>query len=137
MRIPLPAAKKRARIEIIPLIDIVFFLLATFVMVSLSMVKNQGVIVKLPAAQTGAPQERKFFTTISVTEDGSLFLDKESIAREMLSARLQQLKASNPDARIFINGDEKAAFGDAISILDQVRAAGIEKVTVQTKGKGK
>ena len=137
MRIPLPAARKKARIEIIPLIDIVFFLLATFVMVSLSMVKNQGVMVKLPSAQTGAAQERKVFTTISVTEDGSLFLDKERVTREALSLRLRQLKADNPETRIFINGDEKAAFGDAIGILDEARAAGIDKVAVQTKSKDK
>ncbi len=54
--IPSPRSKKRARIEIIPLIDIIFFLLATFVMVSLSMVKNKAIPVNLPPASTGAPQ---------------------------------------------------------------------------------
>jgi biopolymer transport protein ExbD len=53
--IPSPRGQKRARIEIIPLIDIMFFLLATFVMVSLSMVKNQGIPVRLPSAATGQP----------------------------------------------------------------------------------
>lgn len=55
-KIPSPRSNKRARIEIIPLIDIIFFLLATFVMVSLSMVQNRGIPVTLPAAATGAPQ---------------------------------------------------------------------------------
>jgi biopolymer transport protein ExbD len=56
--IPSPRAKRRARIEI-PLIDIMFFLLATFVMVSLSMIRNQGINVNLPVAATSAPQDRK------------------------------------------------------------------------------
>ena len=54
MRIPAPAGRKKARIEIIPLIDVVFFLLATFVMVSLSMVKNEGISVNLPTAATSS-----------------------------------------------------------------------------------
>ena len=58
MRIPSPTVARRARIEIIPLIDIMFFLLATFVMVSLSMVKNQGIPIRLPVATTSAPQDR-------------------------------------------------------------------------------
>lgn len=57
MKIPLPTTRRKARIEIIPLIDVVFFLLATFVMVSLSMIKNQGIRVNLPSAVTGTPQE--------------------------------------------------------------------------------
>ena len=54
MPISLPNVKRKARIEIIPLIDVVFFLLATFVMVSMSMVKNQGLQVRLPSAVTAA-----------------------------------------------------------------------------------
>jgi biopolymer transport protein ExbD len=57
--IPSPRAKRRAHIEIIPLIYIMFFLLATFVMVSLSMIRNQGINVNLPVAATSAPQDRK------------------------------------------------------------------------------
>jgi biopolymer transport protein ExbD len=74
--IPSPRGQKRARIEIIPLIDIMFFLLATFVMVSLSMVKNQGIPVRLPSAATGQPQERKDAATITVSATGQLYLDK-------------------------------------------------------------
>lgn len=133
MRIPLPTARKKARIEVIPLIDIVFFLLATFVMVSLSMVKNQGILVRLPAAATGSPQERQSFTTLSVTENGEIYMDKEKISREELPGRLRALKTANPDARVFIQSDEKAIFGDAVGLLDSVREAGIEKVSIQTR----
>jgi len=135
MRIPLPNARRRARIEIIPLIDIVFFLLATFVMVSLSMIKNQAIPVNLPAATTSAPQERKSSAALSVTEDGSIYLDKEQVTLEQLPARLKQLKSSEPDIKIFIHGDEKANFGSAIEVLDEVRKQGITKVAIQTIGK--
>lgn len=135
MNIPSPRASRKARIEIVPLIDIIFFLLATFVMVSLSMVKNKGVPVNLPVASSSAPQERKEFTSITITEKGELFFNKEPIRPEELSARLQKLKADEEDPKIFINGDEKASFGQAVSVLDEVRKLGIAKVAIETKSK--
>ncbi len=135
MRIPLPVARKKARIEIIPLIDIVFFLLATFVMVSMSMVKNQGILVKFPSVQTGTPQERRVSVTVGVAEDGGVYLDKEKISRSQLAGKLKQLLSTSTDLSISIHGDEKAAFGDAVGVLDEVRRLGIKKVSIQTRGK--
>ena len=135
MEIPSPRLNKRARIEIIPLIDIIFFLLATFVMVSLSMVKNNGIAVHLPVASTGAPQDRSEFTSITVTERGEVFWNKEAIAVGQLPARLSALKASSLDPKIVLNGDAKAEFGGAVSVLDEVRKAGIAKVAIETKPK--
>src|SRR4051812_41470722 len=100
--IPSPRSHKRARIEIIPLIDIMFFLLATFVMVSLSMVKNQGISVRLPAAGTGGAEDRKDSATVSVSAGGQLYLDKAEVTLEELRARLQAQKA--PEFKVFING---------------------------------
>ncbi|GAN34164.1 MAG: biopolymer transporter ExbD [Candidatus Brocadia sp. AMX2] len=133
MKIPLPTTRRKARIEIIPLIDVIFFLLATFVMVSLSMVKNQGISVNLPSAATGTPQERETAVTITVTKSGDVYLNQEKLAPGLLLLRLKQLKTENPDMRVFINGDKEAYFGNAIQILDEVRSSGITKVAIQTK----
>jgi biopolymer transport protein ExbD len=133
MNIPSPRARKRARIEIIPLIDVIFFLLATFMMVSLSMVKNKGINVNLPAAATSTPLEHQNDTTISVTKDGTLFFNKEPLQLEQLPARLEQLKAEQADPKVFINGDEKSFFGSAVEVLDDLRKAGITKVAIDTK----
>ncbi len=133
--IPSPRGSRRARIEIIPLIDIMFFLLATFVMVSLSMVKNQGIAVILPAASTGAPQERKDHTTVSVTESGQLYLDKRELSQEQLVAELRKLKEQNSELRVFINGDENARLGLAIAVLDETRKLGITKVAFETRAR--
>ncbi len=135
MRLP-QEYKRRARIEIIPLIDIIFFLLATFVMVSLSMIKNQGVFVKLPKAATGLSQERSLSSTITVKKNGDLFLNKEKILPRDLFRNLEELKKTDPGQKIFLNGDEQAYFGNIVSVLDRVRAVGIEKVSIQTKGAG-
>lgn len=131
--VPSPRSKKRARIEIIPLIDIIFFLLATFVMVSLSMVKNSAIPVNLPAAATGVPQERNDSVVISIDSAGALFFNKQPVDAPALEAALKDLLAQNPDPRIFINGDTKAEFGKAIAVLDEVRKLGITKVAIETE----
>src|ERR1700761_8456816 len=133
MKIPSPRTSRRARIEIIPLIDIMFFLLATFVMVSLSMVKNQGLPVKLPVASTSAPQDRKDYTSITVNDKGDFFFNKEPIARADLGPRLAALKASQADPKIFINGDGKTEFSNVVTVLDETRKAGISKVAIETR----
>lgn len=138
MKIPLPVSRRRARIEIIPLIDIVFFLLATFVMVSLSLVKNQGIAVNLPSSSTGASQDRSGYTVISITQRGEIYFDKQRVTEAQLTGRLRALKASNPDPKVFLNGDEQASLGTTVRVLDEARKQGITKISIQTapeKGK--
>jgi biopolymer transport protein ExbD len=133
MEIPSSRSKRRARIEIVPLIDIMFFLLATFVMVSLSMVKSRGISVVLPQASTGQPQEQPDHVSVSVTENGQLYLDKRELSMGELVESLQGLKTGNPDLRVRINGDQNARLGLAISVLDEVRKLGINKIAFETR----
>ena len=135
MKIPSPVLKRKARIEIIPLIDIVFFLLATFVMVSLSMVKNQGIGVHLPQASTGAAQtaDKNELTVISLTQNGEIYVNKEKVTPATLKKRLQELKEKEQDPAILLNGDNKAFLGRAVFVLDEARKLGIKKFAVGTK----
>jgi len=133
MKIPNPTGQRKARIEIIPLIDVIFFLLATFMMISLSMIKNQGINVDLPAARTSASEDRSKSVTITVTETSDVYLDKEKINLTILSQELKSLKAQDPGLKVFINGDAKANFDSAVKVLDTVRIAGVTKVAIQTK----
>ena len=127
---------KRARIEIIPLIDIIFFLLATFIMVSLSMSKNQGVQVALPTAGTAASlgdqQEMDKTVTLSVNEKGDVFYNKEKITIAQLPMRLQTLKSTSKDPKVIINSDGMANFKYVVAVLDEVRRIGIAKVGINT-----
>jgi biopolymer transport protein ExbD len=132
MHIASPRSKRRARIEIIPLIDIMFFLLATFLMVSLSMIRNQGISVNLPVASTSAPQDRKDYAAITVTEKGEFYWNKEPASLGTVITRLQELKQSQADPKVFINGDAKAHFEDIVSVLDEARKIGITKVAIET-----
>lgn len=131
--------KKRARIEIIPLIDIIFFLLATFIMVSLSMTKNQGVQVALPTAGTatslGDQSEVEKAVTLSVTDKGDVFYNKEKITLAQLPMKLQTFKTSSKDPKVVINSDGSADFKHVVAVLDEVRKIGIGKVGINTDKK--
>jgi len=132
MKIPAPAIRRKARIEIIPLIDIVFFLLATFVMVSMSMVQNQGIAVNLPASATSTAQDRKDFTVISISKVGEIHFDKQKVNEAQLVSKLRALKKSNSDPKIFLNGDESASLGSTVRVLDTIRKEGITRIAIQT-----
>jgi biopolymer transport protein ExbD len=131
--------RKRARIEIIPLIDIIFFLLATFIMVSLSMSKNQGVNVQLPTASTAASlgdqKELDKAVTLSIDGKGDVFYNKEKITIAQLPLRLQTLKSTSKDPKVIINGDANADFKTVVAVLDSVRSIGIAKVGINTDKK--
>lgn len=133
MNIPSPRANRRARIEIIPLIDIIFFLLATFVMVSLSMVKSNAVAVNLPAASTSEMRETSDHASITVTEEGDIFWNKERDTLAGLAMRLEHHKASNSDPKVVFHGDALARYGDVVTVLDAVRSAGIAKLSIETR----
>ena len=131
--------QKRARIEIIPLIDIIFFLLATFIMVSLSMTKNEGVQVALPTAGSSTPLENKEEVekaiTLSVTDKGDVFYNKEKITMAQLPLKLQTFKSASKDPKVIINGDASADFKNVVAVLDEVRKIGIAKVGINTDKK--
>jgi len=131
--------RKKARLEIIPLIDIIFFLLATFVMVSLSMTKNQGVQVALPTASTstslGDQSEMDKTVTLSVNDKGEVFFNKEKITPAQLSLKLQTYKTQAKDPKCVINADAGADFKHVVVVLDEVRRIGIAKVGINTDKK--
>src|SRR5437763_3260349 len=104
----LPPEDAEARIEIVPLIDIMFFLLASFMLVSLSMVNMKSVKVNLPTATTATPDTKREFVDVSVDQAGGIFLDKKPMGRNELVAALAALQKSNPNLRVFIKAARAA-----------------------------
>jgi biopolymer transport protein ExbD len=129
---------RKARVEIIPLIDVIFFLLATFVLFTLSLQKTRDLDLELPAATetSGAPD----FTTLFVqaSESGTYYVKQgttgmaELISAAELRPRLENYRDSTSTPRVFIRSDRKAKFADGIYALDEVRLAGIKQVSVET-----
>ena len=133
MRVTSPIPKKRARIEIIPLIDIMFFLLASFMMVSLSQTHMKGIRVNLPAAVAPPPTTEKDFVSIRVAAGPVYYFDNQYIPEDQVMKRLFDLHQANPDIKVSISGEIMAMHGDVIRILDFVRSVGIKKVGYQIR----
>jgi biopolymer transport protein ExbD len=133
MNVASPIPHKKARIEIIPLIDIMFFLLASFMMVSLSQTTMKGMKVSLPVGASGKTQSKKDYVSLSVDKDGYTYFDKEKIALEEVLPRLRKVYLTNPDAKIFIRGDRDALHGNVTRVLDQIRSSGFTKISFEIK----
>ena len=133
MRSPIP--KKHARIEIIPLIDIMFFLLASFMMVSLSQTHMKGIRVNLPSANTPPPppDQPKDYVSIRVTEGGLIYFDNAPINYDDVLDRLFKLHEQNKDIKVSLSAEQLATHGDVIGVLDKIRLSGISKIGYQIK----
>src|SRR6266404_6664321 len=136
MRLSSPIPHKRARIEIIPLIDIMFFLLASFMMVSLSQTHMKGIRVNLPAAIAPPPSQVKDYVSIKVQEGNAVYFDNQIVTDDQVLPRLYELHRSNPEIKVSISASLMAMHGDVIAVLDKVRSAGITKVGYQIRAAG-
>jgi biopolymer transport protein ExbD len=133
MRIGSPIPHKKARIEIIPLIDIMFFLLASFMMVSLSQVHMKGMKVNLPAGSSGETQNKREYVSLSVDKDGYFYFDKTRMDIDQLVQTMQQVHQATPDAKVFVRGDRDAIHGNVIRLLNVIRSAGFYKMAFEIK----
>ena len=133
MHVTSPIPHKRARIEIIPLIDIMFFLLASFMMVSLSQVHMKGMKVNLPTGVSGETQNKREYISLSVDKDGYVYFDKQHIELNEVVPKLQAIYAVSPDAKIFVRGDRDALHGNVIRLLNQIRSSGYNRVAFEIK----
>ena len=133
MRSPIP--KKHARIEIIPLIDIMFFLLASFMMVSLSQTHMKGIRVNLPSPSSAPrpPEENRDSVTIRITEGGQVYFDNAPVLDEEVRPRLFEMHRLNKDVKVSISAEQNALHGDVITTLDRVRDVGITKIGYNIK----
>ena len=133
MYVSSPIPHKRARIEIIPLIDIMFFLLASFMMVSLSQVHMKGIKVNLPSGVSGQTQTKREYISVSVDKDGHYFFDKDEVKDEELISRLRSVHDSAPDAKVFVRGDRDSVHLNVTHALDIIRSAGFYKISFEIR----
>ena len=129
---------KKARIEIIPLIDIMFFLLASFMLISMSMIKLQAVQTDLPDAHKGENVVKQDFHTVGIDKNGNYFYDKEKDALpldKLIQSKMQpELAREGADnLKVYINADKEITYDMLITVLDQLRSLGVKKVSFAVK----
>jgi biopolymer transport protein ExbD len=121
-----------ARIEVIPLIDIMFFLLAAFMLVSLSMTHLQRVPINVPEASTGIPETQTPPFQIAVDASGVITWEGVIVTPTEITTRLQGVVTPG-ETRVMISADEEARHKQVLGVLNAVRAAGVDKVSFETK----
>jgi len=125
----------RPRVEVIPMIDIMMFLLVFFVVISLRMIAGTGVAMELPGAAT--TQEIKSATiTVGVTKTGDTVLDGKNVTQDELRARLLELKKEQK-VEVVLAGDKDASLQTLLTVMDTVRGAGITTVGIAAKAEKK
>ncbi len=131
MRLP-AFAKKKPRIEIIPMIDTMFFLLVFFMIATLAMTIQHGMPVSLPAAESSTDKITEY-VSLTLTREGMLYYNKEAITLQELEMRLANLRQSSSDPSLLINADEQVPHGRVIKVMDLIRLSGITSMGIATK----
>ena len=132
--------KKKARVEILPLMDVIFLLLVFFIYSMVFMAVHQGMPVNLPVSTTTAP-ENAAPVALTIQADSSIYIDKDPVQyealTEMLVLRAEQEKLKNPDKEpsIQIFADDMLTYGELFKVLDAVKLAKIRKISLQAKPK--
>lgn len=133
MKIYSPLPRKRGRLEIIPLIDIMFFLLASFMMVSLTMQHLRSIKVSLPTATQAKSTAKPDMMTLTVDRFGQVLVENKPLALTELQKQLKQHVSANPNYPVYIQGQKETTHGSMIYILDLVKRCGIQKVAFSVK----
>lgn len=133
MRIDTGFENRRARIEFLPMIDVVFLLLVFFIYAMMSMVVHRGMRVDLPTATTARPDSRPFLN-ITITRENVILLEGEPVRLLDLAGRVLHKAGEPGELVVFVRGDVRSQLGVALGVLDRLRAAGIREVSFETRG---
>ena len=124
---------KRTRIEILPLIDIVFLLLVFFIYAMLSMAVHRGLPVVLPTSSTAKIDRQLILSSVTVREDGTIFLDKEQILLQDLKDALETKAMKEKETGVLLFADRSVSYQALFQVLDQIRLAGLSRISLQAE----
>ena len=123
---------KKARIEIIPMIDVIFFLLVFFMVTSLAMTRINSIPVALPKTSS-SPQALKQNIILTVRKDGSMLVNKTAVTLETLGNQLAYAMRDNAQDVVVVNADESASYGLVVRVMVQAKKIGVRKFALATK----
>ena len=124
---------RKPRIEMLPLIDIVFLLLVFFIYAMLSMAVHKALPVALPKSST-AKIDKQVVLSVTVKSDGTVFLNKRVIPIEDLADALAEQAKNERDPRVLLFADRSLSYQDLFRVLDQIKTAGISKISLEAEG---
>jgi biopolymer transport protein ExbD len=127
---------KKARIEIIPMIDTIFFLLVFFIIASLAMTTMKGMPVNLPKS-TSAQDKPMVKVVLTLSDAGTYYIDKKQVSFDQVYSEMKARLSENPKLVVVINCDKKQSWERGIELADEAKRAGAQLLTIATEPKGK
>jgi len=123
-----------ARINVVPLVDVMVFLLVFFVSTA-SFLKEAGIEVNRPTAQTVVKKEKNNII-IAISKEGEVWMDKRHVDIRMVRPTVERMHAENPEGAVIIVADRQALTGVTVQVMDQVRLAGVTNVSIAASREG-
>ncbi|MBW4679397.1 MAG: biopolymer transporter ExbD [Microcoleus vaginatus WJT46-NPBG5] len=131
MKINLDSPSEEARIEIVPLIDVIFCILTFFILAALQLTRQQAITVDLPKASTGQPQIRKMLI-VGLDPFGQAYIEQRRVNPNQLSQELLAYSSNNPEGLMVLYASKDAKYNDVVQVLDQMREVGGSRVALAT-----
>ncbi|MBE9182844.1 biopolymer transporter ExbD [Oculatella sp. LEGE 06141] len=120
------------QINILPMIDVIFAILTFFIMSSLFLTRSEGLPVNLPRAETAQSQQQSKIT-VTVDNEGNVFLDRQPIAVEELATQVKASMGNQSEILVVVNADEKGEYGSVVAVIDQLRTVEGVKLGISTR----
>lgn len=126
--------ERTPKLMIIPMIDIIFFLLVFFMMSTLNMVYQKTLPINLPLAAS-SQQDAETPLIITLSKTGQVHLEQEEIPLEALQEQLKKRLAAQAKRSVILRADQAAEHGKVVAIMDELKMAGVQKLAIATQGK--
>lgn len=131
MKLNLGSQTEEARIEIIPLIDVIFCILTFFILAAVGLTRQSGINVDLPRASTGSSQMREMLI-VSLDPIGQLYVDRNPVTEQELVRSLLNYQIDSPDGLVVLYASRSASYNEVVEVLDLLRSSGSDRVALAT-----
>jgi len=132
VKIHVPSDSDSARIEMLPLIDVVFCILTFFILAAVSLTRQQAITLNLPQASTSQAQSQKMLV-VSIDPAGQLYVDKDPVNRTELFEKLGTYLKTNPGGVVILRASQVVSYNEVIQVLDLLRSVGGNRVALATQ----
>ena len=124
-----------ARIEILPLIDVIFCILTFFILAAVNFSRQQAISLNLPQAKTGTPQMQDILI-VTIDDIGQLYVEQDLVSRSDLSWEIKKYHQSNPDGLMVLYASKNSTYREVVEVLDMLREVGGDRVALATLPQG-
>ena len=132
MKVKLPSTHRKSRVEMLPLIDVVFLLLVVFIYTMLSMAVHRGLNLNLPKSES-AEIEKQVIISVSIDEKGLVYIDKQRVELEDLTETLENMTRDEKNPGVLLFADKGIPYQHLFNVLDKIKLAGLTRISLQAE----